>query len=592
MNTKVYLWGYFSMVRLILYKNCKLNNKYQEVMFLGEFSNSNKTSLDLYLESLTSQQYEINDIYYENSGEFVFPLDLNFNPYEYNYMKVLSYSGSLLILERYCFINSIECKNGAVYLKYEEDIWHSYSKNIIGCQKSFLERSRLGHYNSIPAGIKELPVEYDGNNELVINKLISSNTDTVVCLVQLQLYQLVSGTDAKNIRYNEFAIMAPVVSSETRYDYNIPNMKLVIETLLQNMTSGDLVKNVLGVGVNFKYQVGNIYFLPASCFGYHNLTFTEEHTSYGIKYKYVEQTDALAKGIIDKSSSISNNYKNLFVGTYKDFIGIKNNGTPTRYETKIFMSGVNFVWQLNCANQIIDISNTFKYQAPFTPILADEFAQRKIGLELEEYKLEMQKAKDITSGTIGNILDIWSSIGNIIVGAFTHTSQKNSGNANSNAGLLGQGRNISSSYGNIIDNFVYRIPTLNKMIDSIKSPKYSNAKGNVGSSNNLANYYGLIIAKINPDNSNYVKQAVDLSGYVVYNYVSDSDTYKINDILKDKNNFIGLSATYDYIKFGYINVYGKFTNEIADKLNQILENGIRIWYSYNFTDDNFTDNLL
>lgn len=586
-----FLWGYSNMLNVTFYKNCRLTNTYQEVFFLKNINGETSSTLDIYLNSLTKLTITLNNVYYENNGELILPLNALSNPYQYNYMKIIEYDeNNAEILKRYCFINSIECKNGVVYFSYEEDIWSSYGGSIKGCQKSFLERSRLSHYNSSNFSIKELPIEYDGNNELSIEKLFANNVERVVCLVQIQLYQLISGTSEKNIRYNEFILVAP--SGENRYDYEIPTMNTVIDALLQNMPSGNLVKRIAGISINFNYQIGNIYYLPVTCFGLNNLTFSTEESFSGIKYKYVELTQALARGITDKSFNISNNYKNLFIGTYDDSIKVKNNGTPIRVSTRITINGINFVWQLCSANEVIDITNSFKYQAPSTPILAEDFAQRRIGIELEEYRLKMQKSRSIVSGTINDVMDMWSSIGKVIAGAFTHTSEKGYGNAVSSAGLLSEGRNTSKSYGNIVDRFSYDVPTINKMLSSISAPKYANSRGNIGNENNIVNYYGLILARINPDNSNYVKESVDNTGYVVYEYIGDDETLKIDKILFDAVNFVNCSATYDFIKFSAISVYGDFTNEIANKLNAILTSGIKIWYSNTLALDNYTDSLL
>ena len=70
-NTNKFLWGYINMITLTLYKNCRLNNSYQEVLFLNEYNSTGMSSLENYLNSLTKVTFTINDFYYENSGELV-----------------------------------------------------------------------------------------------------------------------------------------------------------------------------------------------------------------------------------------------------------------------------------------------------------------------------------------------------------------------------------------------------------------------------------------------------------------------------------------------------------------------------------------
>ena len=147
LNLNHYLWGYSNMMlKITLYKNCVLNETYQNVFSIAK--RNNKTILELYLERLTKYVIECENVYYENSGEIVFDYELisenvASNIYEYNYMKVEQFDDDeLLSLERYCFVNSIQIKNGCVYLDYKEDVWSSYIGKVAGINESYLSRTR------------------------------------------------------------------------------------------------------------------------------------------------------------------------------------------------------------------------------------------------------------------------------------------------------------------------------------------------------------------------------------------------------------------------------------------------------------------
>ena len=175
---------------ITLYKNCILNETYQNVFSLAK--RNNKTILDLYLETLQKFTFDIYDAYYENNGEFVVDLSI-FNGttlnsiYDYNYIRISQhdtlYSDPRLV--RYCFVNSIKIKNDLVYLEYKEDIWHSYIDKVAGINESYMSRTRLKSRLSLNEPI-ELPVEYDGNNQLTIYEEIYNSL--LYALVEVQLY--------------------------------------------------------------------------------------------------------------------------------------------------------------------------------------------------------------------------------------------------------------------------------------------------------------------------------------------------------------------------------------------------------------------
>ena len=63
-----------------------------------------------------------------------------------------------------------------------------------------------------------------------------------------------------------------------------------------------------------------------------------------------------------------------------------------------------------------------------------------------------------------------------------------------------------------------------------------------------------------------------------------------------KNMNIWLSSenqfNYNVVRITSPNIYGSFSNEIANKLNDILSNGVKIWYDATRALDGYTDSLL
>ena len=149
------------MLRITLYQGCKVNEKYEEVFCQGKISQSSELEFfDYYLSSLQSEEIEIDNAYYENSGTLIFERKINEEDiYKFNYMKILAYNGiDELIWKRYCFIDNISIKHGCLYIDYKEDIWHSYSKNIRGFNNSILSGTRIKEYSNLTPKIDKMEI--------------------------------------------------------------------------------------------------------------------------------------------------------------------------------------------------------------------------------------------------------------------------------------------------------------------------------------------------------------------------------------------------------------------------------------------------
>ena len=69
-------------MKITIYKNCKLSNKYEEVF-------KSTTLLNTYLSTLSSLViYNGDDIYFTNSGTLSIDNESTFDGSKYNYMKI------------------------------------------------------------------------------------------------------------------------------------------------------------------------------------------------------------------------------------------------------------------------------------------------------------------------------------------------------------------------------------------------------------------------------------------------------------------------------------------------------------------------
>ena len=118
------------------------------------------------------------------------------------------------------------------------------------------------------------------------------------------------------------------------------------------------------------------------------------------------------------------------------------------------------------------------------------------------------------------------------------------------------------------------------------APVYSYNKGTFTNTTNKFNSInGIILLRLVPDNENYVKKFINNFGYEVYEFVNTEIFNHMH--INGYTTFIRRNIHYNVIKFDNSNVSGSFPKEIADTLNDILESGVKIWYDYQMTEDNY-----
>lgn len=536
---------------ITLYKNCILNETYQNVFSLAK--RNNKTILDLYLEGLNKFTFAIFDVYYENNGEFVVDLSI-FNGttinsiYDYNYIKISQhdtlYSDAKLV--RYCFVNSIKIKNDLVYLEYKEDVWHSYIDKVAGINDSYMSRTRYRSRLNLGEPI-ELPVEFDGNNQLTISEEIYNSL--LYALVEVQLYEIVTGDNPRAYRNVKYYLVKG--NSSTGYKQLATEIESLISDLEIFMTD-----QTLG---GYNYEIGDVYIVNADFDLETKLTFDSEIQlgSTGIYFKPLKQDANSFKGIKLIEKTILNDYHNYSIGTFDNQIKIINNGTDMKVSIYMFYSTGSVVFQMRLLNQIIDITNSFKYEIPATSIRAEEYTQRKIAMDLENANLKADRD-----------LRVSDSIQSFLSGI--------TGLYHLNLGKGAKG----------IFDFVYNNPfgkwaKEGNKFENINAPQYSNAKGCFGNNSGITNYrQGIFLLKIDADNNDYVKSSINNTGYKIYHYTK---SFSSLNIMTDMYN----TLHYDYMKFETIDIYGSFPREIALALNEIFETGVKVWYDENLTYDTY-----
>ena len=538
------------LLKITLYKSCVLNETYQNVFSIAK--RNNKTILELYLDRLSKYVVECENVYYENSGEIVFDYDLIINDvatniYDYNYMKVEQFDDDdILTLQRYCFVNKIQIKNGCVYLDYQEDVWSSYIGSVAGMNDSYLSRTRYRSRLYLGEPI-ELPVEYDGNNQLTISEEIYNSL--LYALVEVQLYEIVTGDNPRAYRNVKYYLVKG--NGSTGYKQLATEIESLISDLEIFMTNQTLS--------GYNYEIGDVFIVNSDFDLETKLQFDSEIQlgSTGIYFKPLKQHADSFKGIKLVEKTILNDYHNYSIGTFDNQVKIINNGTDLKVAIYMFYSNGSVVFQMRLLNQIIDITNSFKYEIPATSIRAEEYTQRKIAMDLENANLKADRDMRV-SDTVQSFL----------------------------AGITGLYQlNLGKGAKGIFD-FAYNNPfgkwaKEGNKFENINAPQYSNAKGCFGNNNGIPNYrQGIFLLKIDADNNDYVKSSINNTGYKVYHYMRDFSSLNIKT---DMYN----TLHYDYVKFETIDIYGSFPREIAKKLNDIFETGVKIWYDENMYYDTY-----
>ncbi|WP_291630641.1 hypothetical protein [Clostridium sp.] len=551
-----------------LYKNCILNNSYSEVFDTIHKDSNNKTAFDRYINTLTKFEGSIADSYGSASGSFSIELDFltngtKDNIYEYNYMLFNDTDNNF---KRYCFIDKIEVVNGYVIVRYSEDIWHTYAKDM-NIRKSLLNNSKVITYNDFDIPFYKLPMEYEGNNRL--NLIGDGKEHTAYLVFELQLYQLGTGSGSVAERITKRKVFQASLSDNeatgTIVPFNNPqNLLNWLNALLLNSSN----TKVIYESEDWYYEINNIKVIPSSfCTLKTKSKILNFNINYGVGAYHMiineitnsdDNTDTYGKLHFTKDVTIYDNQlavgeriqvDNLFklveIGTVSTGIKIIPNGRKIVCSLYSYVDNYEFKIYMSVQNQFVEITNDFILDIPISVNKADVTQQAK------------------TSKMISNLnesLKLISGVGNVATGTATSVLSSNEGKTSGVikgiSETIGGTTQIASGIGGLIAN--------NKELYT------SNKSINVTSNGLLNGFYGICIKMINSDNDSEVTMAIENIGYQCNEIV--------NNIFGNSSNNIN---TYNVVKFGFVNLYGKFPQNIMNELKAILLNGFKIWYTEN-----------
>lgn len=540
-----------------LYKNCILTDAYSEVFDVYHKDANNKTSLDRYLATLEQKTIATSHTYVTNSGKISFDLidenDTEF--YEFNYMSITDEVNNFT---RFCFIDAITVVNGIAIVSYIEDIWSNYAPSL-QMRKSLLTRSRIIDYGSYKIPFYSLGMEYQGNNQLKLTELFekAQNYQQVAIVLQVQLYKLSqSGTISEREIY-EFFVTGKLKNQDNFITYR--PVQSAIEILFDIITKSSGTK-ITWNGAEWNYEVYNATFVPEVF----NITLATSATS---AVKIYEEGNLsvyfapLGNSILGNtaiqytvSKQLASNFKQFKVGTMENAFDVIQNGSAVEIKVGYFTSKTDFALYISFQNQLFDITRDFMIEFPITVQSADVTQQQATAREVANLNAKLGIARGAMQ-IAGGVTDV--ALGATQVNISSSWSKQLKGAGQITAGLTDIGGGIM----NIISQ--------KKQLDVANRALYTTNKGTKIISNAaLVANYGIVVYEIVPDNEVEVQANIDNCGYVC------------NEIVDNLFNTIttGTTNKWNVMQFDYVNIYGKFTQRIADVLRDILNAGFKIWY--------------
>lgn len=582
---------------LTLYKNCILNDNYNEVfdLTLRKVDGVESSVFTDYLKTLSNMVINLPNVYYSRNMSFTLGISGNNKAkeaFEYNYCKIEAEG-----IVRYCFITDIELANSVATYYTEEDIWSNYAYDM-QIRYGYLSQSYQLKYkiNNVDKQINYYlpPVNYQSNDKIKFTK-VQSMSDKFNIICQFQCYTVTEKGEVSK-RLTRTVVFGYVrtesgVKKASASEYDITTIFKVLSLLQVNasnaqINAGDDVKPF--IGEKYFYEIDNIIVLPKEWNISSFITNSSEQTitdctigtiTVGTTISDVENItflnisklfnnlDFLGERILVEGA-LSNNFKVISFGTRTSQFEINMNGSSLDYSITAIADDANFKLYLNFQQKTIEITDNFILEIPIDIITADVNAQRRIAKNVEIYN----GVSNIVSGTAKTTLNV-ASIASGNVSAVTTRAQK------INYGKYGQvtsSKHRSETSYNPIGSGSYSgvIGGLTQIADGIvgimvaKAPIYTSNTGTFAKSEAMINAtFGLCYIEITPDNEEFINSLIKLIGFNVYEIVNDNIFFK-----QDFKNF-------NICKFESIDIYGNFPQSIKKDIEAILINGFKIWYN-------------
>lgn len=576
-------------MKITLYKKCILSNSYSEVFDVfhktkDPLTNEETVALQRYLSSLTKYEITADNVYVPNSGKITLELDFDYenvsnNIYEYNYMYLEDTDNNF---RRYCFIDDITVVNGLAVISFSEDIWSNYASSM-EIRKSLLVRSRATKYGDWSIPFYAPGMGYEGNNTVVIKDIDGNVIDNnytrpsplqVACAVNIQLYNLT----AQGVANNRILLTGIFVYSYggDKHSYGATGMLLQLVREVTQLSAGTTVSYN---GKDYYYDIVSVKAIPKQ-FGIFKDIITGNPTvtiqkSDTISYYFYSTgkeifyngwiEDGILYKVLDKT--IENDYTRLGIGLISNIIPIENNSTNITYSILVKWDITSWKLYISIQNKLIEISDGFDILIPISVQSADVTQQQAAARELKGLNAKL--------GMASGALDIVGGVAETAIGWATADTGMALGTVLGAAPFAGSDMVLSGAKGAFsgiekAGKGALRIIGGQRELEIANRKMFSTSKAiKVNSDGVLNGYYGIVQYFIAPDNATEVQANIDNTGYVCNEIVDDLFNKPITDTV---------ATAYNIMRFDFVNIFGKFTQNIAKALRAILYNGFKIWY--------------
>lgn len=543
-----------------LYKNCILTDAYSEVFDVYHKDANNKTALDRYLATLEQKTITTLHTYVTNSGKISF--DLNDEDgtefYDFNYMSITDEVNNFT---RFCFIDAVTVLNGIAVVSYIEDVWSNYAPSL-QMRKSLLTRSRIIDYGSYKIPFYSLGMEYQGNNQLKLIELFekAQTYQQVGIILQVQLYKLTTQGAVSDREIYEFFVSSKIERQDNYITYHpVASADEILFDIIKKSSSTKINWN----NEEWNYEVYNAIYVPETF----NIPLNASqgapikiYTKGNVDFYFVVFPASMLGSLeiqYTQQKTIVSNFKQFKVGTILNAYDIIQNGSNIEIKVGYFTSKTDFGLYLSFQNQILDITKDFMREFPITVQTADVTQQQATARELSQLNAKL--------GIASGAMQIGSAMNDIAMGA----SKVAFGGYTGHLGSVLKGAEQISNAPFEAGRGIINIISSKKHLDIANRALYVSNKGTKLLSNAaLCANYGIVLYEIQPDNEVEVQANIDNCGYVC------------NEIVDNLFNTIttGTTNKWNVMQFDYVNIYGKFTQRIADVLRDILNAGFKIWY--------------
>ena len=543
-----------------LYKNCILTDAYSEVFDVYHKDANAKTALDRYLETLEQKTIVTPHTYVTNSGKISFDLndDDGTEFYDFNYMSITDEVNNFT---RFCFIDAVTVVNGIAVVSYIEDLWSNYAPSL-QMRKSLLTRSRIVDYGSYKIPFYSLGMEYQGNNQLKLVELFekAQQYQQVGIILQVQLYKLTEQGKVSEREIYEFFVSSKIERQDNYISYRpVASADNVLFNIIKKSSNTKITWN----NEEWNYEVYNAIYVPETF----NIPLNASqgapvkiYTEGNVDFYFVLFPGSMTGNLeiqYTQQKTIVSNFKQFKVGTILTAYEIVQNGSDITIKIGYFVSKTDFGLYLSFQNQIFEITRDFMREFPISVQTADVTQQQATAREVAQLNAKL--------GIASGAMQVGSGVTDWAMG----TLQMGLGAYSGNTGMMMKGAQQSSRAPFEVGRGVLNIISSNKQLDVANRAMYVSNKGTkLLSSASICANYGILLYEIQPDNEVEVQANIDNCGYVC-NEIVDNLLSSITT---------GTTNKWNVMQFEYVNIYGKFTQRIADALRDILYAGFKIWY--------------